>query len=202
MPCRVFLLRFRFPSLYILSPAPSKLSTAVWLHCLPREAHTDCGGSRNTENQCASTPHTPLPSIAFVHFRGSYDGLHGGQKRTTKLFAKEGYDLVVGHGPHIAHPVGRVADTMVLWSLGNFVFNTPGRFKHKGTTGEAIVATAVLGPGGFERLELGCIQADNQVTKYRTRPCDDAERGRLLELLGPMASMEGELAVVPWGAKE
>jgi len=141
-------------------------------------------------------------TIAFVHFRGSYDGLHGGQKRTTKLFAKEGYDLVVGHGPHIAHPVGRVADTMVLWSLGNFVFNTPGRFKHKGTTGEAIVATAVLGPGGFERLELGCIQADNQVTKYRTRPCDDAERGRLLELLGPMASMEGELAVVPWGAKE
>lgn len=137
-------------------------------------------------------------TVAFVHFRGSYDPLHGGQKRTVKGFAKEGYDLVVGHGPHIAHPVGRVEDTMVLWSLGNFVFNTPGRFTHKGTTGEAIVATAVLGAGGFERLELACIQADNQVTKYRTRLCDAEERARLFTLLGPMAHVEGEMAVVPW----
>ena len=41
-------------------------------------------------------------------------------------------DLIVIHGPHVVQPVERVGDTLVYWSLGNFIsgMGVPGRGKY------------------------------------------------------------------------
>lgn len=41
-------------------------------------------------------------------------------------------DLIVIHGPHVVQPVERVGDTLVYWSLGNFIsgMGVPGRDKY------------------------------------------------------------------------
>ncbi len=137
--------------------------------------------------------------VAFVHFPGNYaKSPIPYQRLWAGEYAQAGYDLVVGHGAHVTHPVGRIDDTIILYSLGNFVFNTPGRHKANGTRGESLVATAFLGPSGFERVELTCIQADNQKTKYQPRICDEDERDWLLPRLGGLVHREGDLGVVTW----
>ncbi|MCO4770570.1 MAG: CapA family protein [Deltaproteobacteria bacterium] len=136
--------------------------------------------------------------VAFTHFPGNYEPMGSYQRYWAGAFARAGYDLVVGHGPHIAHGVGRLEDTVVLYSVGNFVFNTPGRFAMKKTRGEGVLATAFLGPGGFERVELVCIQADNQKTKYQTRVCDQEESDHLFGRLGGLVRREGDVGVVTW----
>ena len=137
--------------------------------------------------------------VAFVHFPGNYaKSPISYQRRWAGEYAQAGYDLVVGHGAHVTHPVGRIDDTVILYSLGNFVFNTPGRHKANGTRGESLVATAFLGPSGFERVELTCIQADNQRTKYQPRICDEEERDWLLPRLGGLVHREGDLGIVTW----
>ncbi|MBN93241.1 MAG: hypothetical protein CL928_04105, partial [Deltaproteobacteria bacterium] len=68
--------------------------------------------------------------VAYVHWGANYEGIKGHQKRYAREFAKAGFDLVVGHGSHTPQMVSSVGDMPVFYSLGNFVFTTPGRFKH------------------------------------------------------------------------
>ena len=62
--------------------------------------------------------------VAYVHWGANYEGLKGHQKRFASEFAKSGYDLVVGHGSHTPQLVGKVGDTPILYSLGNFTFTS------------------------------------------------------------------------------
>ena len=117
--------------------------------------------------------------------------------RQAELFAKTGYDLVVGHGPHVQQPVGMQGDTPVLYSLGNFIFSTQGRFqKLGGKDPYGLVAKTFIGPKGVERIELRCILIDNLVVKYRPRPCTEEERADSFSKLGPGVTIEGDAAVV------
>lgn len=136
--------------------------------------------------------------VAYVHWGANYWKLLPSQKRFAQMFADEGFDLVVGHGPHVIHPVGRFDDVPILYSVGNFVFNTPGRFKHFEQPGYGLIATAYLGPDGFEGVELTCIQTDNQITRYRTRACDEVEREDAFARLGGAVQVRDGVGVVTW----
>lgn len=45
------------------------------------------------------------------------------QRRLAKKLADAGAHLVVGHHPHVLQPVERMGDTVVAYSLGNFLFD-------------------------------------------------------------------------------
>jgi len=136
--------------------------------------------------------------VAYVHWGANYWNLLPNQKRFAKVFAEEGYDLVIGHGPHVIQGVGRFGTMPVVYSLGNFIFNTPGRFKHFEQPGYGLIATAYLGPDGFEGLELDCIQADNQQTRYRVSRCKKEERVDAFARLGGLVQVRRHLGVVTW----
>ncbi len=134
--------------------------------------------------------------VAFTHWGKNYAPLGAWQKVRARQFAKAGYDLVVGHGPHIQQPVGRIGDTLILYSIGNFVFNSKGRFQKLDTPPWGLVARTWLGPEGFEAVELRCLQADNLVSKYKPRPCTEQERPKSYEALGGLAHTQGDAAWV------
>jgi poly-gamma-glutamate capsule biosynthesis protein CapA/YwtB (metallophosphatase superfamily) len=136
--------------------------------------------------------------VAYVHWGSNYSGINVLQKRGAARLVAAGYDLVIGHGSHVLQPVGILDGVPIVYSLGNFVFNTQGRYGKLDWPGWGAVATAYLGPDGFEGLELTCIQADNQVTKYKPRPCNDEERAGAFEVLGPHVRVRGERGVVTW----
>ena len=134
--------------------------------------------------------------VAFVHWGRNYSGIDAAQKKRAALLADAGFDLVVGHGPHVAQPVGRVGGVPVIYSLGNFVFHTKGRFQKIGAPSESYTAVTYLGPEGFEAAELRCFQADNRRTRFLTPPCTPEERASLFGRLGGLVQVRDDVGVV------
>lgn len=48
------------------------------------------------------------------------------QKNIAKFLAENGVDIVIGHHPHVVQPVEFIGDTLVIYSLGNFLSGQNG----------------------------------------------------------------------------
>lgn len=46
-----------------------------------------------------------------------------GQRQLARRLAEAGVHLIIGHHPHVLQPVERIGDTLVAYSLGNFLFD-------------------------------------------------------------------------------
>lgn len=73
--------------------------------------------------------HPGIFIIVFPHWGENYRLRTESQKTAALALAEAGADLVVGHGAHCFQEIERVGTTWVLYGIGNFVFNSPGRYK-------------------------------------------------------------------------
>ncbi|MCY3656360.1 MAG: CapA family protein [Chloroflexi bacterium] len=138
--------------------------------------------------------------VAFVHWGVNYGEVTHAQRRQAALLAEAGYDLVIGHGPHVAQPVEVVGGMPVLYSLGNFVFGTPGRFTAD-APGFGLMATTAFGPDGLEELRLHCIRTDNDEVGFQPRPCSHAEADAVLRTVHPDIAIEDGVGVLRWSVR-
>lgn len=89
-------------------------------------------------------------TIAQFHWGEEYDlGPSADQRELAEVAADAGADLIVGHHPHVLMPVERIGDALVLYSLGNFVFD-----QGWSRTRESAVARYELDPDGTARVVL------------------------------------------------
>jgi poly-gamma-glutamate capsule biosynthesis protein CapA/YwtB (metallophosphatase superfamily) len=121
--------------------------------------------------------------VAYVHWGENYADLSRFQLAFAPALARAGFDLVVGHHAHVPQTVTTVEGAPVIYSLGNFVFGTPGRFTEE-FPGYGLVARTFLGRKGFERLELTCILTDNEEVVFQPQPCPEEEAQEVMEGLG------------------
>jgi len=133
--------------------------------------------------------------VAYVHWGNNYADVQASQRRTAASFARAGYDLVVGSHPHVAQEVAFVDGMPVIYSLGNFAFGSSGRYT-RSMPGQSLVARSILGPSGFQSIELTCILTDNDVVTYQPRPCPEDEARQLMRRLGSSVTLRGDMGVV------
>jgi hypothetical protein len=118
--------------------------------------------------------------IAFPHWGGA---TNYGPPTERMLEANEGFleagaDLVLGHGAHnlqtcCAFPVGTT-----VFSIGNFVFNSPGGYKFYNALPYSLIGRLRLGrsySGWTGTLKLYPIVSDNRQTGYQPRPVKETE---------------------------
>ena len=110
-------------------------------------------------------------------------GVTEDQRLAAQLLADAGYDLVIGHHPHIVQEVEILDGMPVLYSLGNLAFGTPGRFE-AGAEGYGLIARTGFGPNGRMDIRLDCIVTDNEIVEFQPEPCAAAEARRLFSQLG------------------
>lgn len=135
--------------------------------------------------------------VGYVHWGKNYEGVQADQRQVAGLFSEAGYDLVVGHHSHTVGSVERIGKTLVLYSLGNFVFSTKGRFwKMTDVPAHGLIARTYLGPAGFEGVELTCLSVDNTVVNYQPRSCTAAQQERVFASLGPAVRVQNGLGVI------
>lgn len=88
--------------------------------------------------------------IAHVHWGEEYDlRVRAEQREMAEDMAAAGADIIVGSHPHVLLPVEMIGDTLVLHSLGNFVFD-----QGWSRTRESVIARYELGEDGMARVEL------------------------------------------------
>ncbi|MXY78939.1 MAG: CapA family protein [Chloroflexi bacterium] len=135
--------------------------------------------------------------VAFVHWGENYTAVDEAQRRAARRFAAAGYDLVVGHGPHHAQPVELIGSMPVFYSLGNFVFGTPGRYGPD-APGYSLLLTTPVGADGIRAAELRCLLTDNRRVRFQPRLCPSAEARAMLAALHPDVELSGDVATLRW----
>jgi poly-gamma-glutamate synthesis protein (capsule biosynthesis protein) len=78
--------------------------------------------------------------FAFVHWGIEYETTPSrAQERLADFIASKGVDLIIGSHPHVVQPMEQVRETLVAYSLGNFVFDFMWGEALRGAVGEFVV---------------------------------------------------------------
>lgn len=137
--------------------------------------------------------------VAFTHWGENYKDINELQREFAGEFASAGYDLVVGAHPHVTQAYDLVAGMPVLYSLGNLVFGSAGRFPAD-RPGVGLIAEVRFGSAGLAGIALRCIVTDNDVVQFRPIPCPIEQANMVLGGLGPgVVVVDGVGTIAPPG---
>ncbi len=123
--------------------------------------------------------------VALVHWGRNYQPVTPHQRGLASALMGSGADIVVGHHPHVPQPVTLGGSGLVLYSLGNGVFGTRGRFAERGCAPYGLVATVEVQRAGVAAVELRVIEVDNRRLAYRPVPASGPDAHRCLRVLLP-----------------
>ena len=121
-----------------------------------------------------------FPVVAFPHWGANYLWASPLQRRLATRLLGAGADLILGHGAHCLQEIERQAGRWIVYSLGNFMFPSPGRYRRFKAPPYSLAARLRLAADADGRthiagLRLYPIVSDNRRTDYRPRPVTQDE---------------------------
>lgn len=111
--------------------------------------------------------------VAYPHWGDDYTEVNDAQREEAARLVESGVDLIIGHGSHGAQAIEMVAGRPVVFGIGNFVWNAPGRYSRFGARPYSLAAALVFEGQrrkGGTSLRLYPIVTDNTVTNFQSRP--------------------------------
>jgi poly-gamma-glutamate capsule biosynthesis protein CapA/YwtB (metallophosphatase superfamily) len=125
--------------------------------------------------------------VVIIHAGKNYKPITRIQERYARYAIDAGADVVIGHHPHIFQAVELYRGKPILYSLGNFVFNTPGRdwFRY------GMVARLLIENKKIDRIELLPIITQNRIVKFRPRPATGRKLTKFFKKLIPASAKRG-----------
>lgn len=108
--------------------------------------------------------------VLFPHWGDNYKWRDKTQYKLAHMLIDAGADLILGHGAHMLQEVERYKGRWIVYSLGNFVFNSQGRYEKMGAEPYSLVARLDVSYKQGQRsmvLRLYPIYSDNRVTNFQ-----------------------------------
>jgi poly-gamma-glutamate capsule biosynthesis protein CapA/YwtB (metallophosphatase superfamily) len=108
--------------------------------------------------------------VLFPHWGNNYKWRDKTQYKLAHVLIDAGADLILGHGAHMLQQVERYKGRWIVYSLGNFVFNSAGRYEKMGADPYSLVAQLTVGDDRGQKsmiLRLYPIYSDNRVTNFQ-----------------------------------
>jgi len=109
----------------------------------------------------------------------SYGILAEYQRPLAHALVDAGADIVVGHHPHVVHPVERYRNGLIAYSLGNYVFHSWGHFSEasrdvmpSGATPEPVAWPAIVFIVAGAALYVACLWVVASVGRGTPGPWD------------------------------
>jgi poly-gamma-glutamate capsule biosynthesis protein CapA/YwtB (metallophosphatase superfamily) len=129
--------------------------------------------------------------VVFPHWGSNYKWQTRPQTELAQQLIAAGADLVLGHGPHMIQEIEKVAGRWVVFSIGNFMFNSPGRYAQKQALPFSLLARINVewrDKSITKSLRLFPIMTDNKQTGYQTRYVDPNQFAEILDAIGQRSS--------------
>ncbi len=111
--------------------------------------------------------------IIFPHWGWNYADKDAVQQLLAHSMIQAGADLILGHGAHRLQEIDQFLDRWIIYGLGNFLFNTRGRYDQTQSPPYSLVARLLIEDRGEAlaiRLRLYPIVSDNRLVHYQPRP--------------------------------
>ena len=112
--------------------------------------------------------------IVVPHWRRDYKWASNAQRSFASSVTAAGADLVIGHGSHMAQEIDILNGRPLLHGIGNFVFNSNGRYSKAGVPPISIVVGLDLS-ADTTGLRLYPIHTNNRTNGFRGHPVTDEE---------------------------
>lgn len=130
-----------------------------------------------------------LFTIVFPHWGANYRWRSRKQSKQADALVEAGADLIIGHGAHMLQEVERRGGRWIVYSLGNFIFNSPGRYKQEHAPPYSLMARLRIVPSASgetltPKILLYPIVSDNRLTDYQPRFVTTSEFSEVVALLG------------------
>lgn len=110
--------------------------------------------------------------IVYIHWgTEGTDKLDHWQQEQAPQIAAAGADLIIGNHPHVLQPIGYQGDVPVVYSLGNYLFNSK--------TLDSCLVEAVIGDEGLESLRFIPAKQSN----CRVAKAEGAEKERIINYM-------------------
>ncbi|MDT2662061.1 CapA family protein [Enterococcus hulanensis] len=104
--------------------------------------------------------------IVIPHWGIDFRPIQAYQRENARRLVEAGADLIIGHGPHALQPAGKINDTDILYSIGNFVFNSDGEYKANPTALPYGAIVNLTFKGNSLHAHLKFIGTNNLKTKW------------------------------------
>ena len=110
--------------------------------------------------------------VVYTHWGKNYFWKSEKQTEIGHKLIDSGADLILGHGSHKIQEIEYYNEKWIVYSLGNFMFNSPGRFDdYEDSPHSFIVVFSIIEKDteSFKKLKLYPIFSDNKITNYQPR---------------------------------
>lgn len=125
--------------------------------------------------------------VVSIHWGNNYEPVSEKQLLEAKMVVKAGADIIVGHGSHQYQPISILDGVPVFFSVGNFIFNTPGRSPL--TYGFPI--TLHFNKSGLVRADIWPIHTNNKIIKFQPRHLSGKEAYEAIHELYTNSNLNG-----------
>ena len=142
--------------------------------------------------------------LVSVHWGKNYKDVTDAQHKLGQRAIELGADIVCGHHPHIAQGIEVYKGKPIMYSLGNFVFGTRGRFPDD-KQGYGLVSRLVFEGKALKWVLATPIAVNNDLVKFQPRrvPAEEAKQSLEghLKRYGTHARWEGDTAFIGFGSE-
>ena len=127
--------------------------------------------------------------ILYPHWQGiDYQWASDSQaiREICSDLVKSGINYIIGHGPHMINNFERIGQGTIAYSIGNFVFNSNGRYQRMQAPPFSAIAKLYFEEDESDwkiRSRFYTIVTDNRYTNYQTRGINEPENENLTNIL-------------------
>jgi hypothetical protein len=122
--------------------------------------------------------------VAFPHWGSNYSYKVERQERLAHALIDAGVDLIIGHGSHMMQEIERYRSCWIVYGIGNFIYNAPGRFHKFDVLPYGLIPRLRFQAGRDHchvELELYPIFSDNRTSDYQPRFLNGRELRELVK---------------------
>lgn len=112
--------------------------------------------------------------VIYPHWGNNYKPASEEQKVSAHKFIDAGADMVIGHGAHTIQEIEYYNSKWILYNIGNFIFNAPGRYTSTRAKPYGFITQLVVN-NNQKTLRLYPVYTENHETDYQLRFLDEGE---------------------------
>lgn len=83
--------------------------------------------------------------IIYPHWGSNYKQVNLKQIAFAHSWINAGADMIIGHGAHTVQQIEKYNGKWIIYNIGNFIFNAPGRYKTTGAKPYSLMIKLVFG---------------------------------------------------------
>lgn len=112
--------------------------------------------------------------VIYPHWGSNYKQASEMQKAMAHNWMDAGADIIIGQGAHTVQEIELYNGKWIIYNIGNFIFNAPGRYTSTGAKPYGMMVKLIIKNSGLD-VELYPVFTNNNMSNYQIRPLDEDE---------------------------